>query len=152
LWDLGAGSGSVSIEAASLLPYGSVWAVEKSPPRSEQIVANRAFFGAAQVEVIEDDCLAAMAHLPPPDRIFIGGGGGQLPEIIDMAKAKLRPKGLILTSVISLASLALATKAIAEAGLELSVTQIQAARSEPLSDSLILKPLNQVWLVRGDAK
>jgi len=152
LWDLGAGSGSVSIEAASLLPYGSAWAVERSPLRSEHIVANRAFFGATQVEVIEDDCLAAMPHLPPPDRVFIGGGGGQLPEIIKMARARLRPKGLILTSVISLASLALATKAITEAGLELSVTQLQAARSEPLSDSLILKPLNQVWLVRGDAQ
>jgi len=152
LWDLGAGSGSVSIEAASLLPYGSVWAVEKSPLRTEQIAANRAFFGATQVEVIEDDSLAAMSHLPPPDRVFIGGGGGQLPKIIKAAKAKLRPGGLILTSVISLESLNLATKAVSEAGLDLSVTQLQAARSEPLRDSLILKPLNQVWLVRGDAK
>ena len=152
LWDLGAGSGSISIEAASLLPYGSVWAVEKSPLRSEQIAANRSFFGAAQVEVVEDDSLAAMTHLPSPDRVFIGGGGGDLPKIIKTAKAKLQPKGLILTNVVQLDSLGLATKAIREAGLELSVTQIQAARSETVSDSLILKPLNQVWLVRGKAK
>jgi precorrin-6Y C5,15-methyltransferase (decarboxylating) len=151
-WDLGAGSGSVSIEAASLLPHGSVWAVEKSPLRSEQIAANRAFFGATQVEVVEDDALAAMNHLPPPDRVFIGGGGAALPKIIKTAKNKLQPKGLILASAVSLDSLNLATTAIREAGLELSITQIQAARSEPLSDSLILKPLNQVWLVRGKDK
>ena len=178
LWDLGAGSGSVSIEAASLLPHGSIWAVEKSPLRSEQLAANRAFFGATQVELIEDDSRAAMNHLPPPDRVFIGGGGKALPEIIKTARHKLRPKGLILANAISLESLGLATQAIREAGLELSVTQIQAARSEtllattaikeaglelfvtrnqaahpePLSDSLILKPLNQVWLVRGKDK
>ncbi|MDR2934714.1 MAG: precorrin-6y C5,15-methyltransferase (decarboxylating) subunit CbiE [Candidatus Adiutrix sp.] len=152
LWDLGAGSGSISIEAASLLPHGSVWAVEKSPLRSEQIAANRAFFGATQVEVVEDDSLAAMNHLPPPDRVFIGGGGEALPRIIKTAKNKLRPQGLILANAVSLDSLNLAAKAIKEAGLELSVTQIQAARSEPLSDSLMLKPLNQVWLVRGKSQ
>ena len=152
LWDLGAGSGSVSIEAASLLPYGSVQAVEKSTARARQIAANRAFFGAAQVEITEGDCLAATAHLPPPDRVFIGGGGVDIPEIIKAARARLRPQGLILANVVSLDSLNLATRAISRAGLELSVTQIQAARSEPLGDSLMLKPLNQVWLVKGQDK
>jgi precorrin-6Y C5,15-methyltransferase (decarboxylating) len=151
LWDLGAGSGSVSIEAASLLPHGSVWAVEKSPLRSEQIAAHRAFFGATQVEVIEDDALAAIAHLPPPNRVFIGGGGAALPNIIKAARKRLLPRGLILAAVVSLDSLNLATTAVREAGLELSVTQLQAARSESLNDKLFLKPLNQVWLVRGDA-
>jgi precorrin-6Y C5,15-methyltransferase (decarboxylating) len=152
LWDLGAGSGSISIEAASLLPHGSVWAVEKSPLRSKQIAANRAFFGATQVEVIEDESLAAMPHLPPPNRVFIGGGGAKLPKIIKAAKARLLPEGVMLTNAVSLDSLRMATTAILDAGLELTVTQLQAARSEHLSDSLILKPLNQVWLVRGEKK
>jgi precorrin-6Y C5,15-methyltransferase (decarboxylating) len=152
LWDLGAGSGSVSIEAASLLPYGSVWAVEKSPLRSEQIAANRAFFGAAQVEVVEDDALAAITHLPPPDRVFIGGGGERLASIIKAARKKLRPGGVMVASVISLDALRQAEAAIRAAGLELSVTQIQAARSEPLGGSLYLKPLNQVWLARGASR
>jgi precorrin-6Y C5,15-methyltransferase (decarboxylating) len=152
LWDLGAGSGSVSIEAASLLPHGSVWAVEKSAPRAEQIAANRTLFGAAQVEVIEGRALAAMNNLPPPDRVFIGGGGAELGEIIQAARGRLRPGGLILANTLSLDSLHLAAAALGRAGLELSVTQIQAARSEPLSGGLFLKPLNQVWLVRGRAE
>ena len=152
LWDLGAGSGSVSIEAAALLPYGSVWAVEKNAARARQIAANRAFFGAAQVEVAEDEAISALPHLPPPDRVFIGGGGASLPEIIQKARARLRPRGLILAAAISLDSLGLATSAIRESGLELSVTQIQAARSEPLGESLILRPLNQVWLIKGEDK
>ncbi len=149
LWDLGAGSGSVSIEAAYLLPYGSVWAVEKSPLRSEQVAANRAYFGAAQVEIVEDDALSAIVHLPPPDRVFIGGGGKDLGDIIRAARAKLNPDGLMVANVVTLEALHLATEAMAGAGLEVSVTQLQAARSETLADSLYLKPLNQVWLVRG---
>ena len=152
LWDLGAGSGSVSIEAAALLPHGSVWSVEKSPLRSEQIAANRAYFGATQVEVIEDDALAAMPHLPSPDRVFIGGGGKDLSFIIRQAHARLKPNGLMVANVISIDALRQATLVMADLGLELSVTQLQAARSEPLGDSIFLKPQNQIWLVRGDAR
>ena len=150
MWDLGAGSGSVSIEAAALLPHGSIWTVEKSPLRSEQIAANRAYFGATQVEIIEDEALAAIPHLPPPDRIFIGGGGDKLGEIITAAHEKLKLKGIIVANVLTLDALRLATTTMKELGLELYVTQLQASRSEHLGDSMYLKALNQVWIVRGE--
>ena len=149
MWDLGSGSGSVSIEAASLLPHGSIWAVEKSPLRTEQIVANRANFGASQVEVVEDDILAAMRHLPLPDRVFIGGGGPDLGEIIKMAVSKLKRNGVIVANVVTLDALHLATASMTESGLEVDLTQVQVSRSQPLQDTLYLKPINQVWLVRG---
>jgi len=149
LWDLGAGSGSVSIEAAALLPHGSIWAVEKSPLRTEQIAANRAFFGAAQVEIIEDEALAAMGHLPDPDRIFIGGGGANLAALIKTAAGKLKPGGIIVANVVTLEALKQASSTLESLGMEMSITQLQASRSETLGGSLYLKPLNQVWLVRG---
>ncbi len=149
LWDLGAGSGSVSIEAAALLPHGFVWAVEKSPLRTEQIAANRGYFGASQVEIVEDDALAAMSHLPAPDRVFIGGGGRDLGEIIRQAASKIKSKGLVVANVVTLEALCQATGTMTELGLELNVTQLQAARSETLGDSLYFKPQNQVWLVQG---
>ncbi|MDR2946607.1 MAG: precorrin-6y C5,15-methyltransferase (decarboxylating) subunit CbiE [Candidatus Adiutrix sp.] len=151
LWDLGAGSGSVSIEAAALLPHGAVWAVEKSPLRSEQIAANRAYFGATQVEIIEDESLAALPHLPPPDRVFIGGGGDRLGDIIRAAHEKLNPKGVIVANVLTLDALRLATTTMQDLGLELTVSQIQAARSEKLGESKYLKAFNQVWIVKGEA-
>lgn len=151
MWDLGAGSGSVSIEAAALLPHGSIWSVEKSPLRSEQIAANRAYFGASQVEIIEDEALAAIPHLPAPDRVFVGGGGDRLGDIIAAARDKLKPKGVIVANVLTVDALRLATTTMRELGLEMSVTQLQAARSEPLGDSMYLKALNQVWIVRGEA-
>ncbi|MDR0882767.1 MAG: precorrin-6y C5,15-methyltransferase (decarboxylating) subunit CbiE [Candidatus Adiutrix sp.] len=151
-WDLGAGSGSISIEAAALLPHGSIWAVEKSPLRSGQIAANRAYFGATQVEIIEDEALSAIDHLPAPDRVFIGGGGHQIDEIIKAARARLKPGGFMAANVVSFESLHLAAAAMTEAGLTLSITQIQADRSEILAGTgnLYLKPLNQVWIVRGE--
>lgn len=149
LWDLGAGSGSISIEAAALLPHGSIWAVEKSPVRAEQIVANRTFFGATQVEIIEDDSQAAINHLPRPDRIFIGGGGQNLGTIIKAAHAKLKEQGVIVVNVVTLDALHQATASMTELGLKVDVTQLQAARSVSLGQSLYLKPLNPVWLIRG---
>ncbi|UQZ88820.1 bifunctional cobalt-precorrin-7 (C(5))-methyltransferase/cobalt-precorrin-6B (C(15))-methyltransferase [Deltaproteobacteria bacterium Smac51] len=149
MWDLGAGSGSVSIEAAALLPYGSVWSVEKSPLRTEQISANRAFFGAAQVEIVEDEAMSAMAHLPTPDRIFIGGGGTGLSSIIPVAAARLNSEGIMVVNAVSLDNFQTARESMKKAGLDVTVTQIQVARSEPLAESAYLKPLNQVWLVRG---
>lgn len=149
LWDLGAGSGSVSIEAAALLPYGSVWSVEKSPLRTEQIAANRAFFGAAQVEIIEDSITSALPHLSDPDRVFIGGGGRDLPRIIPAAAARLNPGGIMVANVLNLDSFSLTREAMKAAGLTVSVTQLQVSRSACLADGEFFKPLNQVWLVRG---
>ncbi len=149
VWDLGSGSGSVSIEAAALVPHGSVWAVEKSPLRAKQIVANRAFFGAVQVEVVEDDALKAMEHLPPPDRIFIGGGGENLGDIIMRATRSLKPNGIVVASMVSFDSFHQAMTKMQEAGLEVTATQMQVARSAPLAGSHFFKSLNQIWLVRG---
>lgn len=152
LWDLGAGSGSVSIEAAALMPQGSIWAVEKSPLRSEQIAANRAYFGATQVEIVEDDSLAAMAHLPSPDRIFIGGGGRDLAEIIRGAAKRIKPEGLIVANVVNLEALNQAIATMGELNMDLSVTHVQTSRSEPLGGSHYLKPLNPVYLIKGEIR
>jgi len=152
LWDLGAGSGSVAIEAAALLPHGSIWAVEKSPLRTEQIAANRAYFGAAQVEIVEDDSLAAMTHLPSPDRVFVGGGGRDLAKIIHKARGHIKPEGVIVVNVVSFEALNQAVTTMTELNLDLSVTHIQASRSEPLGASHYLKPLNPVYLVKGKVR
>ncbi len=149
LWDLGAGSGSVAIEAASLLPYGTVWSVEKNPLRTEQIAANRAFFGATQVEIVEDAIMSAIPHLPAPDRVFLGGGGAELPAIIPLAAARLNPEGIMVANVLSLDNFHAARRAMKEAGLSVSVTQLQVSRTEVLADDEYFKPINQVWLVRG---
>lgn len=149
LWDLGAGCGSVSIEAAALLSYGSIWAVEKNPRRVEHIKANRSRFGVCQLEIVEGDSLSAIDKLPEPDRVFIGGGGRSLGQIIESAASRLKPGGLILINAVTFEALQAACSALKGLGLDRSVTQLQAARSEPLAGSFYFKPINQIWLLRA---
>ena len=75
LWDIGAGSGSVGLEASLLLAGGRIVAVEKNPQRAAQISANRDKFGVANLDVVCGEAPACLAGLPAPHRVFIGGGG-----------------------------------------------------------------------------
>ena len=93
LWDVGAGCGSVGIEASLLLPGGQIFAVEQQPERARQIMANKSRFGVGNLEVVNGtapDCLAA---LPRPDRVFIGGGGSRIQEILEAVLAQYPAPG-----------------------------------------------------------
>jgi precorrin-6Y C5,15-methyltransferase (decarboxylating) len=149
LWDLGAGSGSLGLEATLLTPGGRVVTVERAPERAAQIKANRRRFGAASLEVVEAALPGAMASLPDPDRVFVGGGGAALEEIILEAGRRLPAGGVLVAAVVMLTSLEAAQRALALAGLEAEVTQAQISRSAPLAEGLYMKALNPVWLVKG---
>ncbi|MFH1134514.1 MAG: precorrin-6y C5,15-methyltransferase (decarboxylating) subunit CbiE [Pseudomonadota bacterium] len=149
LWDLGAGSGSVGIEASRLLPGGRIICVERDPARVEQIKANRKKFGAAQVEIVRLDLPEGLGELPRPDRVFIGGGGDALASIIDLAAEKITDGGVVVAAVVKLDGLETARRAMAVAGLAVEIVQIQVSRGAPLGGDLYFKALNPVWLVTG---
>jgi precorrin-6B C5,15-methyltransferase / cobalt-precorrin-6B C5,C15-methyltransferase len=94
LWDLGAGSGSVAIEAARLCPALRVTAVERDPESARRIAANAAAHHVT-VAVVLGEAPAALDGLPDPDRVFIGGGGL---EVLDAACTRLRPGGMVVAS------------------------------------------------------
>ncbi len=149
LWDLGAGCGSVSIEAAALLPRGTVHALEKDPARLDLIRANIRRFGAWQVQASLGQAPAALAALPDPDRIFLGGGLHRSPETLAAAFDRLPPGGILVASCILLDSLALARDFFASRDTPAEVTLIQAAQSRPLAQDLRLEAFNPVFLVRA---
>ena len=149
VWDLGAGSGSVGLEAGLLCPGGQVAAVEYDPQRVELIRANRATFGAGWLAVHQARLPEGLAALPDPDRVFIGGGGEELGAIVKAAWARLRPGGLLLVSLGRLESLARARETLAGLGAAVETTQIQVGRGAALTGGEYLKALNPVWLVRG---
>jgi len=149
LWDVGAGSGSVGLEAGLLLPGGSVYAVEQDRQRCARIAANRAKFGAAHLVVVcgkAPDCLAA---LPDPHRVFVGGGGRDLPGILGVCLDRLQPGGRLVVAAARLKTLETARTALAAAGWRQDIVQLQVSRSQPLAQDLFLKALNPVWLVSG---
>ena len=93
VWDVGAGSGAVAIEAAALVRHGRVHAVERDPVQCGYLAENRRRFAAGNLCVVEGEAPAALEELPEPDAVFVGGSGGHLAEIIRVACQRLTRDG-----------------------------------------------------------
>ena len=150
LWDLGAGCGSVSLEASLLLPGGRIIAVEQDEDRAAQIRANRAKFGVTNLEVVWGRAPACLADLPVPQRVFIGGGGRDLGEILPAVLGRLERGGerVALTATL-LDTLETARGILASAGWRMEVTLLQVSRSRPLAGGAYMQAQNPVWIVSG---
>ena len=118
LWDLGAGSGSVAIECASLRPSLRVFAVERNEDDAQRIRLNAAAHGA-RVEVVCGEAPTVLTTLPDPDRVFVGGGG---PGVLDAALDRLRPGGTVVASYALIERAAAAQKKLG------NLVQISVAR------------------------
>ena len=100
LWDVGAGSGSVGIEAATIAPELRVYAVERSAADAVRVATNSAAAGVAdRVEVVEAEAPSVFAALPDPDRVFVGGGGL---DAVEAAWERLRPGGVLVATFVLL--------------------------------------------------
>jgi precorrin-6Y C5,15-methyltransferase (decarboxylating) len=148
-WDLGSGSGSVAIEAGRLLGHGELWAVEKDPQRIAQIQNNRSLYGAAHLEIVAGNVLEVLGLLPDPDRVFIGGGGKNLEQILKAAHQRLKPGGILVAAVVKIDSLNITNEVLAKFFHDVELTQVWAARSYQFASSSYFKPLNPVWLIKG---
>lgn len=149
LWDLGAGSGSVSIEAALLVGTGRVIAVEKNPERVRQIQANKRRFRAYNVEVVQAAAPDGLADLPAPDRVFIGGGGRDLGKIMASAVSRLRPGGRMVVNTVLVDSLGAARETLRTLGYETEVAQVQVNTSREMPCGQRLAAQNPVWIISG---
>lgn len=147
VYDIGAGTGSISIEAALLAPEGQVYAVEKDPARSALVERNARRLGAENIKVVNDIAPEALRAMPAPDRVIIGGSGGRLPEILDEASSKLRPSGLIVMNAVTIKTLRSGIDWFSEKGFKREVIEISIAREDP--DTGILSGENPVFIIRG---
>jgi len=149
VWDLGAGSGSVGIEASLFVRNGRIIAVEKNQKRVRQIERNRSRFNVANLEVIQGILPQALDGLPRPDRVFIGGGGKDLEAIIRKAGRRLQSPGIIVVNTVLLSNLATAITAMEALGLQTDTVQVQINRSRPMPWSQRLDAENPVWIIAG---
>lgn len=134
LWDLGAGSGSVGIEAAGLCPALQVIAVEKDAERARQIAENVAAEGLTNVRIEPGRAEMLLDRLPRPNRIFIGGGG---PELFERAFERLLPGGILVMSAVTLETLALMSRSLRENRREFLTVQISRAEEIPTGGSIL---------------
>jgi precorrin-6Y C5,15-methyltransferase (decarboxylating) len=151
LFDVGAGCGSVGLEACALLPQGSVYAVEQNPERAGLIAANRRKHGAANLEIIREDAALFLRNSPQsPERVFIGGGLDKNPELLTLAWAKLKPGGRLVIACVLLGTLEKSRLALEKLGSGLEISLLQATASEPLGSNCHLRALNPVFILAAD--
>jgi precorrin-6Y C5,15-methyltransferase (decarboxylating) len=149
LWDLGAGSGSIGIEASLLAPLGKVVAVEKHPQRIRNIESNRLRHGVRNMDIRQAELPDGLDGLPVPDRIFIGGGGRMLETIIRSATGYLKPDGILVLNTVLMDNLTAALSTLKELGFSTETTQIQVSRGKDMPWSQRLEAQNPVWIITG---
>jgi len=149
LWDIGAGSGSVSIEAARLCPGLTVYAIERQGEGQGHIRDNRRRFLLANLHLMSGTAPEALAGLPAPDRVFIGGSGGQLPAIIELVCGRLRAGGIVVASAVTSASRELAPRLFHQHGLQVEMATITVSRETypPHADGPL--SLNPITIITG---
>lgn len=152
IWDIGAGTGSVSIEIARLCPTAQVYAIEKTAVGTALIEQNCHRFQVRNVASIHGSAPEALQPLPAPDRIFIGGSGGNLLDILDAGVARLQPQGLLVLALTTLEHFNSLWNWLKHSPTrcqwQTQVLQVQLARSLPISSLTRFSPLNPVTLVR----
>jgi precorrin-6Y C5,15-methyltransferase (decarboxylating) len=147
LWDIGAGSGSVSIEADHLLPNGRVFAVERNPQCLEYLKENMRKFNSRNISLIDGEAPACLEDLPDPDRVFIGGSGGHLWNILQAADGRLATGGRMVLNAVTLDTLTSATEFFENTGYELEVTTVNISRTRPLTDYKMFEAFNPVFIL-----
>jgi len=146
LWDVGAGTGSVSVEMALAAPEGRVYAAECDADACELICQNRAKFAVQNLHLTQGLAPEALADWPAPDAVFIGGTKGNLRAIVDAALAA-NPAARLCISAIALETLQQAVAALTAHGLTAQVTQIAVSRSRAAGSLHLLMANNPVFLI-----
>lgn len=146
--DIGAGTGSLSIEAAILAKQGRVFAIEREPEGIDLIKANAAKFGVANVETILGSAPEALEGLPAADVILIGGSGGKLPDILNCADQLLKSGGRLIITAVTVETLSTAL-GIMRPRLKYSVEAccVQVTRIQPVGTSNMFKALNPIYII-----
>ncbi|MGD9730756.1 MAG: precorrin-6y C5,15-methyltransferase (decarboxylating) subunit CbiE [Desulfamplus sp.] len=180
-WDLGAGSGSVSIEVSKFIPKGKIFAVERNDRRILDIKKNMEQFGlsapdsvagqgslitdsragvgglitdnrAGQVglmTVIHGEILYAMKNLPDPDRIFIGGGGRDIEDIVKRAGERLQIEGIMVINTVLIQTMNMAMDILKTMSFHVKLIQVQVSVSKEMPFGERLDALNPVWIISG---
>lgn len=147
VWDVGAGTGSVSVECALCLSEGRVYAVERRPEAVELIQANRERFQLSNLHIVEGEAPQVLSGLPAPDSVFIGGSSGALRDIVGAALEK-NPAVRIVVTAITLETLQGALEAIRCFGFQdTEVVQVTIARSSSVGPYHMMRGENPVYLI-----
>ena len=149
-WDVGAGTGSVSVEMARAAAPGAVFAVERREEGFRLMEENRRRLGAWNLRCTLGHAPQALEDLPAPDAVFVGGSGGALEEIAALALSKNHRVRLVI-SAITLETLSRAAALMAECGMDnVEIVQISVSRVRQAGKHHMLSGQNPVFLISGE--
>lgn len=147
VWDVGAGSGSVAIEAAQIAGGGQVFAIEMDPEDYALIASNAERFGVRNLTPILGKAPEAWAGLAAPDAVFVGGTGRQVRRIVELAFEQLRPQGRLVANVGSVENVVAVREALSAQGADAQVLMINLARGNDQLERLHLEAMHPTFLV-----
>jgi len=152
IWDVGAGSGSVAIEAAQIASGGRVYAIEMDPEDYALIASNAERFGVRNLTPILGKAPEAWAGLAPPDAVFVGGTGRQVRRIVELAIDQLRSGGRLVANVGSIENIAAVREALMTKAGEAQVLMVNLARGNDQLERLNFEALHPTFLVSAVKK
>jgi precorrin-6Y C5,15-methyltransferase (decarboxylating) len=147
VWDIGAGSGSVGLEAARLCHQGYVYAVEKNVADFEIASQNAEQLDVYNYHLINSKAPLGLDDWPNPDAIFMGGTGGELAQLIQLCLQKLKANGWLVMNFVTFENLTTAVDTLKSQHAVWQMTQLQASRSQPILHKHRMKAENPVWIV-----
>jgi precorrin-6Y C5,15-methyltransferase (decarboxylating) len=147
VWDVGAGSGSVAIEAAQLSAPGMVYAVEQDAADYHLILANAQTFAVGNLKAVHGTAPAVFAGLPAPDAIFVGGTGHEVARLLEAAHAALRPGGSLVVNVATLEMLTATYAALKALASPVQVLLVNVSRGVEQLETLRFEAVNPTFLL-----
>ncbi len=150
VYDVGAGTGSITVECAMQVKHGTVYALEKDGSADELVEANVRRFGLNNVKLVPGLAPATMEKLPAADRIFIGGSAGALSEILQTADRKLKPGGWLAATAVTLETGPLVLKFLEEQGYQqVEAVSVTVAVARQAGKAHMWQGQNPVVVVSG---
>lgn len=147
VWDIGAGSGSIALDAARVAHRGLVFAVEREAARYARLCRNIAAQHAARVRAVYGEAPIDCADWPAADAVFVGGGGDRLADIFEHVALSLQPGGRVVVNLVTLERVSPTLELLRSHGWAVEVTQVNVARSRPLQGNTYLDALNPVFIL-----
>lgn len=145
VWDIGSGTGSLSIEAALLTSGGTVYAVERNTLGVELGRDNASKIGVDNIVFIQGEAPGVLEKLPDPDRVIIGGSGGYLVQVLQTAMSRLKSGGRLVINAVTMETLTLCTEAMA--GKNCDIIQVNISRAVPHGKYRMWRALNPVYII-----
>lgn len=152
VWDVGAGTGSASVEAALAAPAGRVFSVERDARACGLVRRNKERFGLSNLHVVEGAAPEALRGLPAPDRVFVGGSAGRLREVVACALAA-NPRVRVVVTAVSLETVSEAFGCLSALGMaDVEAVQVSVSRARALGAHHLMRAQNPVFVFSANGR